>query len=263
MASVPPSGRADGRRERRPALDRLLADLGASIRRGPPPSEHGSDPSDFSSPPNGPNGPAADARPRPRLATGLPEIDGLLRGGLPLGRLTEIHGPASSGRTSLVLSLVSGVTRRGECAAVVDRADALDPVSARAAGVDLARLLWARAPGRSEALRCAARLLETEGFPLVVLDLGDAPDASTAGDTAWLRLSRQAAATRTALVLVTAQRTAGSYAEVALEMQLERAHFEGAPALLEGLATRAVLVRHRAAPTGCATPVRWRVGAAA
>jgi hypothetical protein len=145
---------------------------------------------------------------------------------------------------------------------VVDGTDGFDPASARAAGVDLARVLWARAPGCKEALRCAERLLETEGFPLVVLDLG--AGAGGAGETAWLRLARQAASTRTALVLVVAgARQAGSHAEVALEMQLEGAHFEGTPALLEALSTRAVVVRHRSGPAGHATPVRWRAGAAA
>ncbi|MGH0038174.1 MAG: hypothetical protein ACQGVK_24345 [Myxococcota bacterium] len=251
---VPPSGRAERpcersrhplvSRDRRPAaaLDALLADLGASIRRGAP---------------------ARSEETRTRLATGLPEVDRLLCGGLPLGRLSEIHGPPSSGRTSLWLSLVAGVTRGGECAAVVDHADAFDPPSARAAGIDLARVLWARAPGRREALRCTERLLETEGFPLVVLDLG-AADAGRADQTAWLRLARLAARTRTALVLVgTGDRRAGSHAEVALEMQLERAHFEGTPALLEALSSRAVVVRHRSGPAGSAAPVRWRAFAAA
>jgi len=189
-------------------------------------------------------------------------VDQLLRGGLPLGRLSEIHGPPSSGRTSLVLSLAAGVTRAGECVALVDRADAFDPASAWTAGVDLARLLWVRAPDRAETLRCTERLLESEGFPLVVLDLGDRADA-VPPSTTWLRLARQATATRTALVVVAGERLAGSHAEVALEMRLEGAHFEGTLPLLEALVTRTVLVRHRAAPEGSAAPVRWRVGVAA
>lgn len=257
-----PSGASTGRSG---AIDALLADLGASIRRGALPGADGSG--------DGDGAPLAAGR----LPTGLTEVDRLLGGGLPPGRLSEIHGPPSSGRTSLWLSLLAGVTGRGECAAVVDRADAFDPVSARAAGVDLARVLWARAPGSIEALRCAERLLETDGFPLVVLDLGarDPEDrgrsggrgrsgvASAGGPTVWLRLARHAARTRTTLVLVTDDRQAGSHADVSLEMQIGRAHFEGSPALLETLCCRAVVVRHRAGPAGGTAPVRWRAGDAA
>jgi hypothetical protein len=267
VALVPPSGRAERpcEQSRHPrvarvrrsgptgALDALLADLGATIRRGAP--AKAGDGEVFSGGCGG----------RARLATGLPEVDQILGGGLPRGRLSEIHGPASSGRTSLWLALVAGVTCGGECAAVIDRTDAFDPASARAAGVDLPRVLWARAPGHVEALRCAERLLGTEGFPLVVLDLGGNgnDNGRKVGETAWLRLARRAARTRTALVLVTGERLAGSHAEVALEMQREHAHFEGTPALFEALSTRAVVVRHRSGPAGHTAPVRWRAGAAA
>jgi hypothetical protein len=82
--------------------------------------------------------------PRPR------EV-GLLGGGFPRGGLSEIAGPPSSGRTSLALALLAAATARGEVAALVDAADAFDPPSAEAAGVALARLLWVRPPGLTEA----------------------------------------------------------------------------------------------------------------
>src|SRR5262245_57013539 len=75
----------------------------------------------------------------PRLATGIPSVDALLVGGLPRGRLVEITGPPSSGRTSLALALLASATRASEVAAVVDAADAFDPASADAAGVALER----------------------------------------------------------------------------------------------------------------------------
>ncbi|HMC62355.1 MAG TPA: ATPase domain-containing protein, partial [Candidatus Solibacter sp.] len=90
------------------------------------------------------------------LSTGIAEIDALLHGGLPLGGLTEIAGPACSGRTTLVSSLLAGVTRQGEACAYVDVSDAFDPLSAAAMGMDLGRLLWVRA-GRAEEVPIVAR----------------------------------------------------------------------------------------------------------
>ena len=83
-------------------------------------------------------------RPTPEMApSGIPELDALT-GGLPRGCLTEICGPASSGRTSVLLAALAAATRRGEYCAVIDAADSLDPQSVVAAGVDLDRLLWVR-----------------------------------------------------------------------------------------------------------------------
>jgi len=81
---------------------------------------------------------------RPVAATGIPSADELLEGGLPIGAITEIVGPECSGRTSFALSFVGGITQAAKVCAWVDVSDALDPESAAAAGVDLARLLWVR-----------------------------------------------------------------------------------------------------------------------
>ncbi|HTW47261.1 MAG TPA: hypothetical protein VMD92_04890 [Acidobacteriaceae bacterium] len=81
---------------------------------------------------------------RPVAPTGVPSVDALLEGGLPVGAITEMAGPECSGRTSLALSFVAGVTRQGNVGAWVDVSNTLDPESAAAAGVDLARLLWVR-----------------------------------------------------------------------------------------------------------------------
>jgi len=83
------------------------------------------------------------------ISTGIREVDALLQGGLPLASLAEITGPASSGRTTLVLSILAGVTQQGAACAYVDAADAFDPLSAAAIGVHLGRLLWVRA-GRTQ-----------------------------------------------------------------------------------------------------------------
>jgi hypothetical protein len=77
------------------------------------------------------------------ISSGIPAID-ILTGGLPRGCLTEICGPVSSGRTTVLLAALAAATRRGEYCAVIDASDALDPNSLAATGVDLDRLLWVR-----------------------------------------------------------------------------------------------------------------------
>ncbi len=96
----------------------------------------------------------------------------------PRGAITEISGPVSSGRTSLIHAILARATEAGECCAMVDGAGAFDPWSATQAGVDLMRLLWVRANGRFEAaLKAADLILHSGGFGVIVLDLCEAPAA--------------------------------------------------------------------------------------
>src|SRR5271157_1278399 len=110
---------------------------------------------------------ALSAHPRSALEllpTGIAEVDALLEGGLPLGGMTEVIGRASSGRSTLVLSVLAGITRQGAAAAYVDVSDALDPLSAAAMGIDLGRLLWIRAGGSAE--ETSESLAVTDTWPL-------------------------------------------------------------------------------------------------
>ncbi len=85
------------------------------------------------------------ARSAPELRPlGIPEIDGMLGGGLPVGALVELVGSLSSGRSSCAQAFVARVLAEGNVAAWIDVSDALDPESAAANGVDLSRLLWVR-----------------------------------------------------------------------------------------------------------------------
>jgi energy-coupling factor transporter ATP-binding protein EcfA2 len=77
------------------------------------------------------------------VSTGIAALD-QLSGGIPRGALTEICGPASSGRTSVLLSLMARMTQANEVCALVDASDSFDPHSAAAAGVELKRVLWVR-----------------------------------------------------------------------------------------------------------------------
>jgi recombination protein RecA len=87
---------------------------------------------------------------RPAAATVVSGIEALdaLTGGLPRGGLTEICGPASSGRTSVLLAVMAKMTAQGEVCALVDASDSFDPKSAEAAGVELRRVLWIRCSPR-------------------------------------------------------------------------------------------------------------------
>ncbi|MCZ7620281.1 MAG: hypothetical protein M5U32_18970 [Myxococcota bacterium] len=211
-----------------------------------------------------------------RLTTGLGAVDGLLGGGFPRGRLSEITGPLSSGRTSLAMALAAAATRAGEVVAWIDPADALDPASLDAAGVEANRLLWVRPSGARDALHCAERLLLARGFALVVLDLAGGADETgnrraarprpgqlggltDARSSAWLRLTRCAAVSATALVLLGREPVAGSFAALAVDLHATRRRFAERPAWLEGLETRVALRRHRFGSTEGFAPVCWKV----
>jgi hypothetical protein len=77
------------------------------------------------------------------VSSGIPALDALT-GGLPRGCLAEICGPASSGRTTVLLASLAAASSRGEYCVLIDASDALDPHSLAVAGVDLDRLLWVR-----------------------------------------------------------------------------------------------------------------------
>jgi len=97
-------------------------------------------------------------------ASGIPDLDALT-GGLPRGCLTEICGPASSGRTTILLAALAAATRRGEYSAVIDASDALDPHSIRASGVALDRLLWVRCNENSPETRPGTAMVSKNPLP--------------------------------------------------------------------------------------------------
>ena len=185
------------------------------------------------------------SRPAPEcVSSGIPALDAAA-GGLPRGCLTEIYGPASSGRTSLLLSILAQATDREEVCALVDTDDAFDPASAAATGVHLDRLLWVRSGGNAEhALKAADLLIQGGGFGLVVLDLGDTPPATARriSLTSWFRLRRAVENTPTVLISVARQSNAKTCASLQLECARERAAWSGAlhtSRLLRAISARA------------------------
>ncbi|HEY1242753.1 MAG TPA: hypothetical protein VGF16_19465 [Bryobacteraceae bacterium] len=193
-------------------------------------------------------------RPAPELVrTGISEVDAAT-GGLPRGALTEIFGSASSGRTSLLISIVAAATGRQEICALVDAEDAFDPVSAAASGVCLERLLWIRCGHNAEhALKAADLLIQGGGFGLVAMDLGDTPPrtARRISLTSWFRLRRAVENTPTALVTVAQQSNAKTCASLMLECMRQRVMWSGSTPLLRGMQVRVVRRKPARELTAC------------
>ena len=179
--------------------------------------------------------------------TGIPAIDTLLEGGLPVGAISELAGAESSGRTSLALAFVARRTAEEKVCAWVDGGDAFDPESAAASGVDLRRLLWVRcrslptqvraAAAKSpawknrqvtrpwaqleQALRATDLLLQAGGFAAIVLDLGgiSPEDGRRIPLATWFRFRQAADRTRCSLVVLGKAAYAQSSAAVVLEFE--------------------------------------------
>jgi hypothetical protein len=176
-------------------------------------------------------------------STGIAEVDDLLGGGLPVGAITEVLGPESSGRTTLALSFLAQRTAQAQVCAWVDADDAFDPESAAANGVNLRQLLWVRcrkAAGQvrgkyetkpwtqlDQALRAADLLLQAGGFAAIVLDLGDtAPEHARRIPLAtWFRFRQAADRARTSFVVLAQAGAQRSIVQSSAAVVLECATF--------------------------------------
>lgn len=174
---------------------------------------------------------------RETAPAGIPAADQMLQGGLPVGAISEITGPVSSGRTSLALSFIASRTREDSVCAWVDASDSLDAESAAACGVRLNHLLWVRCrpalPVRKpknqptakpwteldQAIRATDLILQSGGFAALVLDLGNtAPqDAARIPLASWFRFRQAADRTRCSLLVLAQQPLAQSSSAVVLE----------------------------------------------
>jgi hypothetical protein len=157
------------------------------------------------------------------VPTGVREIDARLNG-FPRGAITEIHGTASSGRTSLLLSALAVATMQEETCALVDTSDTFDLSSAGNARVDCDRLLWVRCSGNLErAFKATDLLLQSGGFGLVVLNLTDVAAKFTRRiiTSWWFRFRLAIENTPTVLLVVTAVSCTRSCAALVLEVENE------------------------------------------
>ena len=164
-----------------------------------------------------------ERRPREILPTGIREIDDLLIG-LPRGAITEIHGSASSGRTSLMLSALATATAHEEICAIVDCDDTFDITSAAEAGVDFKRTLWVRCGHSLErAFKAVDLILHAGGFGFIVLNLCNVPAKTVRRviSSWWFRFRRAIEDTPTALIVLTPVAAVRSCAILALQLKNE------------------------------------------
>src|SRR5262249_28444360 len=172
-------------------------------------------------------------------------LDQALGGGLPRGRLIELAGRRSTGRTGLACAIAARATRHGEIVGWVDPTDALDPETVVTSGIAPTRVLWIRPRTERDAPKAAEYLLGAGGFGLVVLDLAEAAPHL---HVPWARLARTAERSRTTFLVLGPERRAGPYAALGLELSVRRAHWSrgsGRPTMLDGIAAALTAARHR------------------
>ncbi len=104
------------------------------------------------------------------LSTGALTLDLALGGGLPKGRIIEIYGPESSGKTTLALHAIAATQKAGGVAAFVDAEHALDPTYSAALGVDIDNLLVAQPDNGESALEIVDQLVRSAAVDIVVID---------------------------------------------------------------------------------------------
>jgi len=129
------------------------------------------------------------------IPTGALSLDLALGiGGLPRGRIVEIYGPESSGKTTLALHVIAEAQRNGGIAAFVDAEHALDPVYAKALGVDVDELLISQPDTGEQALEIADMLIRSGALDVVVVDSVAAlvPRAELEGDMGDTHVGLQA-----------------------------------------------------------------------
>ena len=128
------------------------------------------------------------------ISTGALTLDLALGGGYPKGRVVEVYGPESSGKTTLTLHAIAEVQRRGGVAAFVDAEHALDPVYAASLGVDIENLLVSQPDTGEMALEIVDQLVRSAAVDIVVVDSVAAltPRAEIEGEMGDLAVGSQA-----------------------------------------------------------------------
>lgn len=183
-----------------------------------------------------------EVRPCPEmLSTGIAQIDAMT-GGIPRGCLSEIYGPTSCGKSSVLLAALAAAMRRDESCVLIDASDSFDPASGAAAGMEFGKLLWVRCEGNNCSHKIRARtpvspkavfmearaslrlgsgqaspvqeleqflkatdlILQSGGFGLVALDLAGIPDKFVRRIplASWFRFQRAVEHTKTALLVI-------------------------------------------------------------
>lgn len=128
------------------------------------------------------------------VSSGSLSLDLALGGGYPKGRIIEIFGPESSGKTTLTLHAIAEIQKQGGTAAFIDAEHALDPAYARRLGVDTDNLLVSQPDNGEQALEIAETLVRSNAVDLVVIDSVAAlvPQAEIDGDMGDSHMGLQA-----------------------------------------------------------------------
>jgi recombination protein RecA len=203
---------------------------------------------------------------RDTMPTGISSLDSVI-GGIPRHALSQICGPSSSGRTTVLMSLLASATNRQESCALVDATDCFDPTSAQSSGVDLSRMLWIRCGGESksaqklkntkrelqpveQAFAAADLVMHGGGFGLLVVDLASVHPYLIAKVplSTWFRFSRAVEDKPMALVFLLPEPSGSSYAGLVLRLlstppQWAGSHIRSHALLLQQLRIEATVVR--------------------
>src|SRR5262245_1709194 len=179
------------------------------------------------------------------VPTGIASLDAIT-GGLPRGAITEIFGPPSSGRASLMVSILAEATAGEEVGALVDGVDAFDPKSAAAGGVELNRLLWVRCHTLGQVLKSTDLLLQGGGFGRVVMDLTGLPlpHVRSISLASWFRFQRNIEKTPTVLLVMSPESAVKSAASLVLQTEMCGAEWS---TVLNGVDLDIEIVRSRRA----------------
>lgn len=215
------------------------------------------------------------------LSTGVDSIDRLLEKRIPRSKITEIWGDISSGRTSLAFSILASATHNGELAAFIDAFNTFDARSARAAGIQLDRLLWVRcgtprsnltpdsgsihSAAIARALKAADILSRSKGFAAVILDLSPPVGRKGAAQISyshWFRLQRSVKRSPAAFLVLSGEKSlTGGASALSLSFKKNAICWSNpGPSnqcrrtLLEGVKSRIVVARgqnNESAPIHC------------
>ena len=156
----------------------------------------------------------------------------MVQGGFPRGAISEIVGPDTSGRTTLLYKLISAATVNQEICAYVDACDVFDPFSADQAGIILSQLLWVRCRGNlPHALKVVDHLLHAGGFGVVALDLCQVSprDWQRVPISYWHRFRLSLENTNTILAIVDKEPIARSCTSLRLELKRTEESWSGSP----------------------------------
>jgi len=154
------------------------------------------------------------------VPSGIDALDAKI-GGLPRGAVTEIFGLPSSGKTSMLLSILAATTARDEVCALVDGNDAFSPESGAKSGINLKRLLWVRCHNVDQSIKVTDLLLQSGGFGVVALDISDLQTESLQAVplSTWFRFQRAIEKTPTILAILSKDGIAKTCSSLALHLE--------------------------------------------